>query len=405
MTEAATTPGAKRAAAGPRIRDVQLIPYLHEGRPSLVVRDPLQLNGHALILPETLAPIVFLADGAGDLETLAARLLEHFNLHATVDDLETILAAFDDVFLLENERFREARDRALAEYREAEFRPPVSAGGSYPEDPAALNRMLQDLLESVEVEPDPEQIDAILSPHIDYARGGLTYAGIWKKASLSAAAADLVVLIGTDHYSENPITLTRQNYATPFGVLPTDQEAVIALAAALGEEIVFEGELFHRVEHSLELPLVWLHHLNGGRPVPILPILCGNLEPGSARVAMVANALRAATAGRRVFTVISGDLAHVGPEFGGDPQTDRDRKAVLSSDNRLLDLLSAGDAAGFISAVRADRNANNVCGAYPLYLGLTAFGFRSGERVGYDQCPADDRGESFVSIGGMTFRK
>jgi AmmeMemoRadiSam system protein B len=252
--------------------------------------------------------------------------------------------------------------------------------------------------------PDPEPIEAILSPHIDYDRGGLIYAGIWKTAALSAAAADLVVIIGTDHYSDHPITLTRQHYATPFGRLQTDLEIVDALAAAIGEETAFDGELFHRVEHSLELPLVWLHHITGGREIPVVPILCGNLEPGSRLQVAFTRALREATRGRRVFTVISGDLSHVGPAFGGERQSDNGRSEVRSKDGELLSLLVDGNSEAFIAAVRASQNATNVCGAYPLYLGLTTFGYERGIRIGYDQCSADDAGESFVSIGGIAFK-
>lgn len=389
----------------PKIRTVRLVPYVHEGRASFLVSDPLQLNGHALIIPEALAPLLLVCDGTGSLDRITARLQTDFGLHAEQDDLEAILDAFDQVFLLENERFRTEEAQALEAYREADFRRPVSAGASYPSEPTALHRLLQDLLESVDIEPDTEPVDAVLSPHIDYGRGGLTYAETWKAASNSAAEADLVVIIGTDHYSSHPITLTGQHYATPFGVLPTDSGIVSALAAVLGEEAAFAGELYHRIEHSLELPLVWLHHLAGGREVPIVPILCGSFKQDSPKVAAFIAALQNETAGRNTFTIISGDLAHVGPAFGGLPQTSADRRAIRADDARLMGLLSTGDSSGFLAAVKDTRNATNLCGAYPLYLGLSTFGYRSGKLVGYRQCEADDRGESFVSIGGMTFKK
>jgi len=61
----------------------------------------------------------------------------------------------------------------------------------------------------------------LVSPHIDYARGGPVYAHVWK------------------------LTLTRQHYATPFGVLPTAREVVETLAGAMGAETAFAGELYH----------------------------------------------------------------------------------------------------------------------------------------------------------------
>ncbi len=139
--------------------------------------------------------------------------------------------------------------------------------------------------------------------------------------------ADLVILLGTDHYSTGDrITLTRQSYATPYGVLPTDVGLVDALAGAIGEQAAFAGELRHRGEHSLELVATWLHHMRGGQPVAMIPILTGSFmdfvagrsDPASdPQLAAFLALLGQAIAGRNVLVVASGDLAHVGPAFGG----------------------------------------------------------------------------------------
>ncbi len=93
----------------------------------------------------------------------------------------------------------------------------------------------------------------------------------------AANEADLVIMFGTDHQGSNgTVTLTRQSYATPWGVLPTDQALVDKLAEALGQETAFAEELHHAHEHSIELAAVWLHFTRGGRPVALLPILCGS---------------------------------------------------------------------------------------------------------------------------------
>ena len=118
----------------------------------------------------------------------------------------------------------------------------------------------------------------VISPHIDYPRGGLVYAAVWKQVAAMARAADLVVLLGTDHYSMGDrLTLTRQSYATPYGVLPTDTDIVNTLVEAVGEEEAFAGEFRNRSEHSLELVATWLHHVRGGEPVAMMPILTGSL--------------------------------------------------------------------------------------------------------------------------------
>ncbi|HMN58850.1 MAG TPA: AmmeMemoRadiSam system protein B, partial [Anaerolinea sp.] len=84
----------------------------------------------------------------------------------------------------------------------------------------------------------------ILSPHIDYERGGFVYARVWAEAALSARKVQQVILLGTDHFSENsPFSLTHLDYSTPLGQLPTDQALVDACARILGERRAFEGEL------------------------------------------------------------------------------------------------------------------------------------------------------------------
>lgn len=388
----------------PKIRDLHPVPYDQNGKPSFLLRDPLQLNGHMLVIPQAIAPLLYIADGTRDLSTLSTIMDYHYGIKVGTQELSDILAVFDDAFLLENERSSEAFQTALSEYRNADYRHPASAGGSYPADPAKLHRLLQDYLEASDAAPGDPGAAGVLSPHIDYDRGGHIYADVWKRAAASLPAAELIIVIGTDHYSgKNEITLTRQHYATPYGVLPTDIDTVDLLAEVIGPEAAFAGELFHKTEHSIELPLVWLHHLLGDRMVPVVPILCGNLDPQSDQAQRFMAALSRVTASRKAFVVISGDLSHVGPAFGGDPVEKNGRDAIRKKDHRLMSHLAAGSPTAFLEEILAIENANNVCGTYPLYLALQAFGFTHGEPAGYDQCPADEEGKSIVSIGGMIF--
>jgi len=102
---------------------------------------------------------------------------------------------------------------------------------------------------------------------------------------------------------------------------------VETLAEVLGPQNAFAEEVHHAHEHSIELAAVWLHFVRGGRPVALLPILCGSFggfvagerdpamhEPFDAML----KALRASIGSRRALVVAAADLAHVGPAFG-DP--------------------------------------------------------------------------------------
>jgi AmmeMemoRadiSam system protein B len=398
----------------PKLRVVDPRPVVHGGRPALLLRDPLQLSERAVVIPQQLAPVLALCDGTRDVSGLRASLAVRYGLRVGPGEVEQLVAVLDEALLLDNERFVQAQERALAEYCEAPFRPLASVGQSYPADADELRQMLDGYLEAVDDASTPFEGRGLVGPHIDYMRGGLVYAAVWKRAAEMARAADLAVLLGTDHYGDAQFTLTRQHYATPFGVLPTAREVVDTLAQAIGEEGVFAGELFHRSEHSIELAAIWLHHVRQGRPCELVPILCGSFahfvqgeaEPQhDPEIGALVEALRQVMAGRRTLVVAAADLSHVGPVFGGQPLDLVGRARLQSADDELIELVCAGDAEGFFAAIKRDGDRRNVCGLPPIYLALRALSPTQGERgVAYDRCPADQNGASLVSVCGVVLR-
>ena len=399
----------------PNLRAVDVRSVVQGGRPSILLRDPLQLTDETVVIPQQLAPVLALCDGTRDNSGLRTALAMRFGLRIGPGVLEQLLAALDEALLLNNDRFARARERALAEYRQAPFRPPVMAEQSYPADADELRHLLEGYLDAVDdVSPGPADGRGLVSPHIDYARGWSVYARVWKRAAEMVKAADLVVLLGTDHFGEDgQLTLTRQHYATPFGVLPTARGVVETLAGAMGAETAFAGELYHRSEHSIELAAVWLHYVREGQPCELVPILCGSFghfvrgeaEPEHDPVIKtLLETLAQATAGRRVIVVAAGDLSHVGPAFGGQPQGLVERALLQAADDELIERICAGDARGFFAAIKRERDRRNVCGLPPIYLALRLLSPVQGERVAYDRCPADENGTSLVSVCGIVFR-
>lgn len=398
-----------------KLRPLDIRPYQQDGQHFLILRDPLQISDTLLLVPQPLAPVLLLCDGNWDARAIHGILRLRYGIEFEDGLLEGMLNTLDEAFFFENERFYAEQARLLAEYRNAPHRPPLLAGASYPADPADLRQFLDAYLaEAGDIPPASAEARGLLSPHIDYQRGGGVYARVWKRAAEIARAAELVVLLGTDHYSDTPgsLTLTRQNYATPYGVLPTAREVVDALAGVIGEEAAFAGELRHRGEHSLELVAVWLHHLRGGQPVPLVPILTGSfsqyIEGGVSpyadeRVKAVVNTLRLTTAGRRVLYVASGDLSHVGPAFSGEPLNAAGKAQLKRADDEVMARMCAGDAEGFYASIQRTGDANNVCGLSPVYLLLKALGATEGECVAYQACPADERNTSVVTVAGLVF--
>jgi AmmeMemoRadiSam system protein B len=334
-------------------------------------------------------------------------------IQLSLPSITQLLQALDESYLLENETYFQACARVLDDYQSAAYRPPASAGLSYPDDPDELRQLLDGYLAELPAAPPPHNdVCGLISPHIDYARGGPTYARVWERAQGAAKNAELVLILGTDHSGKaGSLTLTRQHYATPYGVLPTAVDVIDDLAKALGEQAAFAEELHHRAEHSIELAAVWLHHIRGGEPCQVVPILCGSFDhyvrgkevAQAAHLNQALHVLRDAVQTHRTLVVAAADLAHVGPAFGGLPLDAAGRAELQAADEALIAQISAGSATGFIDEVRRAQDRYNVCGIPPIYLMLRLLEPARGELLSYGLCPADERGTSQVSICGVTF--
>ena len=396
----------------PRMRPLDYQLVHHQGQQMWYLRDPLQLSERQLLLPPALALIVNDCDGTRTVAELAAALSAELGISVPYDTVADVLAQLDEACLLDNDHARAARAARLVEYRGLPNRSPALAGLSY----AATARGLRDELAGYGAALDAEsgrwQGRGLISPHIDYMRGGPVYARVWGAARDAVAEADLVLMFGTDHNGgPGTLTLTRQRYATPFGVLPTDLDLVDQLAEAIGEEDAYGLELNHRQEHAIELSAVWLHAAAPENAPPLVPVLCGSFQhfvsngghpARDATINRFLETLQTATAGRKVLAVASVDFAHVGPEFGDALPMDAARRARLrAADERLLAAIGAGDAEAFYQQIAAVEDSNRICGFSSIYLMLRYLGAAAGRTVAYEQCPADDAGASLVSIAGM----
>ncbi len=399
----------------PKLRSVRTSMISRAGRPVLLLQDPLGLSPEVLLLPPDLGPLLTLMDGTRTEGELRAALEVRVGMRLSPGRLAEIVARLDEALFLENARHRTAYMAALEAYRQAPARGPALAGESYPSAPEELRARLTEYLAQAPSQSKPAgPILGLVSPHIDYARGGTIYAQVWGAARETIQQTELAIILGTDHLGGHELlTLTRQHYATPFGILPTSREVVEELARALGEEHAFTGELHHRSEHSIELSAIWLHHFLGGKRCELVPILCGSFQPFIERakspsedafLAAAIEALKEAISGRPSLVIASADLAHMGPAFGDPRPLDYLERARHSGRDRLLlEAICAGDAEEVYRRVVAEQDRRRICGLPPIYLALKIMGAPRGESLAYAQCPADEMGGSFVSICGIVF--
>ena len=293
-------------------------------------------------------------------------------------------------------------------------RPMLCAGGAYPKQANVLKRELNRYLAALPNFQPPvsnlSSLRGIISPHIDYARGGAAYAAAWRAMQPAAQQADLAIILGTDHRGTGQLfTLTHQSYATPYGVLPTAQVISQSIAQVIGPQRAYAAEHFHSIEHSIELPLVWLHHMREGAPIEVLPVIVGSfwdeMQRGrspstNAQVIAFVSALKNAMRGHSVIVIASGDLSHVGPVFDGPPLSDADKVDLQAYDQTLMQHIVGGDAEGWFAALAETQNATNVCGLAPVCLTLKLIEPSKGHMLSYTVCPADERNTSVVSVCG-----
>ena len=399
----------------PKLRALEPRWVDHNGRPFLLLRDPLALSDHTVLIPQPLVPLLALMDGTRDVAAMRTAMALRTGFALPTGVIEDLVVQLDRALLLENGLYQWERARALREFREAPHRPHSHVGLVYPEDAGALADLLGGFCRQVGaeavVQAPPGTLVGMVSPHIDYRRGWPTYARLWKAAEPHLEGLELAVVLGTDHAGgPGTLTLTRQSYATPLGVLPTDVALVDELARAIGEDRAFDEELHHRREHSIELASVWLHYFLGGAELPLLPVLCGSfhhyIEAGrSPREDPVLEAavdyLRRVIRERRTLVIAAGDLAHVGPAFGDSEPLDPVARARLKAeDERSLEAIAVGDAEAFFRQAAEEGDRRRLCGLPPIYLLLRVTEGARGPTLGYLQCPADEGGGSLVSIAG-----
>ena len=414
----------------PQLRPVEVSRISHEGSDFFVLKDPLQLKEDSLLVPVQAAPYLQSMDGTNTVEQIAEVALGIGAQPIPEEVLNDLLSRLDEMMLLANGAYVDEIQRRIEEYRELPARDPALANVAYPGSAEDLRGYL-DGFAFPYMKPDDEQsgqaqvdlrsgeLKAIISPHIDFERGGDSYGMIWEQVRGQLQDVELFVVFGTDHNGDGPrLTLTSQDYQTPLGSLQTDSELVDELAMILSsddsvEDHPFGDELNHIKEHSIELATVWLHRALGQSKAKMLPVLCGSfgrlLADGAPdlaehpQISAVIDHLQKVASERRTVFIAAADLAHVGPAFGDSelmPAESEGRKRVQSEDEALLESIVNGDRQAFFESIKSNSDQNKICGLAPIYMTLWASGATSGTWNGYQQCQADEADTSFVSIVG-----
>ncbi|MGH7399149.1 MAG: AmmeMemoRadiSam system protein B [Candidatus Rokuibacteriota bacterium] len=413
---------------GPRLRALEAFPVEHEGQRCVALRDPAAFTDQIAVLPPPLLDLVSLFDGDHSVEEIREILGRRHGEAPTAEQIAEVIERFDTAGFLDSDRFRERRQALEDAFRRSPVRAAAHAGGAYAGEAAALQAQIDGFFADADG-PRPrgsadggsagaisgpahtrEPLVALLSPHIDFHRGGSTYAWAYQ-AVLERSDADLYVVLGTCHASmADPFAVTLKPYDTPLGPVPVDRDFYDALSRRAGQDLL-ASEPAHRAEHSIEFQAVMLQHIVGRRrPFAILPVLASYLHEALAaggdpeadpRVPRFLDALRETMAAspRRVCLVAGVDLAHVGPRFGDpEPNTIASLAQVEQADRAMLDSVVVGDARGFYAGVAADHDARRICGLSPIYTLLRLMPEARGRLLRYTQWPDPDGAVTFCAV-------
>jgi hypothetical protein len=92
----------------------------------------------------------------------------------------------------------------------------------------------------------------------------------------------------------------------------------------------------------------------------------------------------------------------VGPRFGDANAADRAH--LHTRDHATLHHCARADADGWFAEIAGEQDRRRVCGLPPVYAMLQSLrGQTRGRLAFYDQCAADEDGDSLVSIASVIY--
>jgi AmmeMemoRadiSam system protein B len=400
----------------PRLRALEALPFRHEGRPAVLLRDPEQISPHLLVVGAPVVPLLSLLDGRNSIADLQAAVFRGTGELVAREQLEALISRLDEVHFLQNERFERFRQALVEDFHRSGVRPAFHAGQGYPDDPAELREWLESLFShpagaGLPAGRSRTRIRGLIAPHIDLRVGGPVYTHPYR-ALAEAEPPELFVILGIGHRGlPDLFSFTAKDFQTPLGVAVTDRSLLHAVRLRFGDAL-FTEDFSHRTAHTIEVQLVFLQQVGGGRPVTILPILTSfsylDLErpPQRELVERFVEGLSGvlAESGRNVCIIASVDLAHIGPRYGDTFRPGPELvEATLARDREVLETVVQGSAERFAEEIRREQDTRRVCGFSAIYTLLRLLPGAAGRLLALDAGQVDDSG-SFVTYAGMTLQ-
>lgn len=383
------------------------------GQDALVIQCPIGISATPLALMPQFAPVVVQLDGVQTSEEIVSKFAPQ---GLTPEILRELITRLDDHLFMANARYFAAEKLAKDAFNTAPVRAPALAGGAYPASKEELAGMVRGYLQEFEPPEATRDIACLVSPHIDYRRGGACYGAIYPR--LKESLADTYILIGTAHqHSRRIFHLCAKDFQSPLGTHSCDQSFVTELANRFGVERAFADQYLHRREHSLELQLPFLSAV---RPeATVVPILVGSYHPMLEAMrypneweeyetfagALTEILKERAKRGEKVAFLAGVDMAHIGRSFGDEGTLSPERMREIGyRDQRYLRAIEECNHKALFDHIAEDQDARRVCGFPTMYLVLDVLNRLGGKTevdvVAYDQA-VDYPSDCAVTFAGV----
>ena len=385
----------------PHLRPIQPIPVKDKsGKPFVALRDPAMLTNQTMVLPLPAMQVVQLFRGERSVEEIAEQL------KGEVRQFVELAKGLDKLGLLWGPTFEKLEAQAR-EKLQAEGAFPVRATMNLGSTEQECRSALKEYFQQTE---DPElegSLAGIVAPHLDYERGWPNYAAAYY-ALQDAPAPDRVVILGTNHYGVGDgVVLTEFGFSTPLGRCPADKEVIDRTIERLGRPIIVD-QLDHLSEHSVELQLPWIQYCWGNVPIvavlfpdPLEPMIAEDGQRATREQFVDAFSEVLESAGGSSFFVASGDLSHVGPQFGEPRPVDEQRRFdVERIDREMMAKFLTGDPEEFLSAMRWSKNPTHWCSIGNMTALLALARPQTIELIDYRQA-FDDPGMVMITCASM----
>ncbi len=271
------------------------------------------------------------------------------------------------------------------------------AQGFYPWNKKELLSMLNFLFTKINKSKLPcfSRVLGGIVPHAGYVYSGVTAAYFYE--ILRDKRIKKVIIFGTNHTGlGEPVSISREDWETPLGVVPVDLEMADAL---MEKSSIFKvDELAHLYEHSIEVQLPFLQYIL--KDFTFLPI-CVTSESHKNLYAEVGKVV-SEVVDESTILIASSDFTHFGQGYGFMPVNNYGVEWVRKTDMKAIKAILSLDVEDFLSIAKE----TTICGKGAISSLMYAVRYFEGVRgelihysTSYDVSGNEDMIVGYASIG------